>query len=156
MAELIGQGVATVRELIAFLTKRSGSRDVDKNNLLRELRDNLQLLDHRQKEGVDLSRLIEQLSVAAIREAYANNYPFPKLADKRKVAKEIMVAPRQRKYLDWGADRLVSSIEGKINELKHICLIYNDLQTAPLNLEVRLDNLYYQLHLLSSLIYSKK
>lgn len=156
MAELIGQGVATVRELLAFLTKRSRSSDVDKNNLLREFRDNLQLLDHRQREGVDLSRPIEQLSVAAIHEAYANNFPFARLAGKRKVVNGMMVAPRQKKYLDRGAERLVSSIEGKINKLKHICLIYKDLSTAPLNLEVRLDNLYYQLHLLSSLIYAKK
>ena len=48
------------------------------------------------------------------------------------------------------------SIEGKIKDLKNIPVLFADLSKAPVNITVRLDNLYYQLLLFAIFLHNKQ
>jgi hypothetical protein len=156
MADFIAHGIEGVKELISFLTSRSKSRDVVKNALLREIRDNLQLLQHRDNNGVHIKGIIENLTTSAIEQAFAENFKFELLSGSINVSEMDIVADRQKRYLGWNAHRLISSIEGKIRELKRLPLIYSGVDDSAINIPSRLDNLYFQLLLLSTLIYRNK
>ncbi|MBP8250584.1 MAG: hypothetical protein KAX72_10810, partial [Chitinophagales bacterium] len=62
----------------------------------------------------------------------------------------------QEKYIGWDAERFVYSIEGKIKDLKNIPVLFADLSKAPVNITVRLDNLYYQLLLFAIFLHNKQ
>lgn len=152
MAEWIAQGVGGLKDILKFLAERSRSKDVLKNALLREMRDNLQLLSHRNNDTIDIKALISKLSALAIAYAFKQNYLYKKLANNKKVTHSLILNDRQKRYIRWDAERLVVSIEGKISDLNNMLVIYPDVMKAPVNLKARLDNLYFQLLLLSLLI----
>ena len=70
MAEWLTQGVGGLKDVLKFLAERARSKDVIKNALLREMRDNLQLLSHRNNATLDVKALIAQLSARAMAEAF--------------------------------------------------------------------------------------
>ncbi len=145
MSDYLQTGIGTLKELFTFLSDRSNSKDIIKNNILRELRDNLKLLEHRDKSGVKLMALIEGLQFVMINEAYNKNYKFDKLLDHNKrLEKQFILNKRQEKYIGWDAEKFIYSIEGKIKDLKNLPNLYADITNAPINLPLRLDNLYYQ------------
>jgi len=149
MADYVQFGVGSLKELFNWLTERSKSGDIIKNDLLRECRDNLKLLEHRDKENVNLLTLIDKLSLAAVENAYKKNYNFNKLANgNHKLPANFILNKRQEKYIGWDVKRFVYSIEGKIRDAKNLPQLYSDLGSAPVNLNVRLDNLFFQLLLL--------
>lgn len=156
MADFIAQGLGGIKDLITFLTSRSKSRDIVKNALLRELRDNLQLLQHRDNSGASMMAIVSNLSSTAIENAFSENFKFELLASGKKVVLADIVTDRQKRYLGWNEKRLITSIEGKIRELKRLPDIYTSSDISAINLPVRLDNLYFQLLLLSTLIYRNK
>ena len=84
MSELIGQGITTVKDLIVYLTSKSSSKNIVKNALLREIRDNLKLLSHRDRENLDLKQLISLLSTKAMSDAYQANFSFAKISKEKK------------------------------------------------------------------------
>ena len=81
MPDYLQISVSTVKDLLQYFTDRSKSADNLRNNILREFRDNLKLLEHRNKAGVNSIALLQKLSVAAIGKAYADNYKFDKFND---------------------------------------------------------------------------
>jgi hypothetical protein len=157
MTDYVQTGLNTIKDLFTWLSDRSKSKDVIKNNLLREIRDNLKMLEHRDKEGVNLKALIEGLNASAIADAYVKNYKFDELCEgKKQLDQQLVFNKRLEKYIGWDAARFIYSIEGKIKDLKNIPNLYADISKSPLNITVRLDNLYYQLLLLAIFISSKK
>ncbi len=149
MADYFQLGVNSVKDVFTWLSERSKSKDIIKNDLLREFRDNLKLLEHRDKQTVNISALIEKLSSKAIENAYLKNYKFNQLIDgHKKLPAQLILNKRQEKYIGWDVMRFIYSIEGKIKDIKNIPVLYADLPSAPVNLSVRLDNLFYQLLLL--------
>lgn len=70
MTDYIGTGISNFKELIQFLDTRAKSKDLVQNNLLREMRDNLLLLEHRNNEGVDKKELTNVLEAKAIDAAF--------------------------------------------------------------------------------------
>lgn len=156
MPDYVQTGVSTVKELLQYFTERSRSADNLRNNILRELRDNLKLLEHRNKSGVNHQAILQKLSALAIGNAYAANYKFEKLCDGPKKLPSALVSHKaQQKYIGWTADQFMYNIEGRINDLHNLPNLYSDLSTAPINLTLRLDNLYHQL-LLFGLFISRK
>ncbi|MFI5171258.1 MAG: hypothetical protein ACHQFW_02650 [Chitinophagales bacterium] len=146
MADYLQTSIGTIKELFTFLSDRSKSKDIIKNNILREIRDNLKLLEHRDKAGVNILALIDSLSFANVADAYLKNYHFSKLVDHNKLLdKKFILNKRQEKYIGWDASKFIYSIEGKIKDLKNLPNLYTDINSAPINLSVRFDNLYYQL-----------
>ena len=156
MPDYLQTSVNTVKDLLQYFTERSKSADNLRNNILRELRDNLKLLEHRNKEGVNHAAILQKLSVTAIGKAYADNYTFDKLCEgPKQLPASLIMHKAQEKYIGWSATQFIYNIEGRINDLHNLPTLYNDLQHAPINLSLRLDNLYHQL-LLFGLFISKK
>ena len=157
MPDYIQTGLSTFKDLFTWLSDRSKSKDITKNAILREIRDNLKMLEHRNQEGVNITALIAGLSGNAIAEAYVNNYKFNALKEgPKQLTKQLIFNKRQEKYIGWDAERFVYSIEGKIKDLKNIPVLFADLSKAPVNITVRLDNLYYQLLLFAIFLHNKQ
>ncbi len=157
MSDYLQTGIGTLKELFTFLSDRSKSKDINKNNILRELRDNLKLLEHRNVEGVNSKAIIDGLQINAIAEAYKQNYNFDKLLDHtKKLEKHFILNKRQEKYIGWDAGKFIYSLEGKIKDLKNLPGLYADILKAPVNLSLRFDNLYYQTVLFVLFIRNKK
>ena len=66
MPDYIQTGLSTFKDLFTWLSDRSKSKDITKNAILREIRDNLKMLEHRNQEGVNITALINGLSANAI------------------------------------------------------------------------------------------
>ena len=157
MSDYLQTGIGTIKELFTFLSDRSKSKDINKNNILRELRDNLKLLEHRDIEGVNIMAVIDGLQINAIAEAYKQNYNFDKLLDHtKKLEKHFILNKRQEKYIGWDAGKFIYSLEGKVKDLKNLPGLYSDILKAPVNLSLRFDNLYYQTVLFVLFIRNKK
>lgn len=153
----IDSGIGGFKDLFTYLTAKSKTRDIHKNAVLREIRDNIKLLEHRDKTGVNIQALIEGLSATAIEQAYTANFNFKNLADHHKsITAEMILNKRQEKYIGWNCKKIIYSIEGKIKDIKNIPKLYSDLSQAPVNLPVRLDNLFFQMVLLVVLIRSSE
>ncbi len=156
MLGYIELGIDREKELFQYLTVKFKSKDVIRNAMLREIRDNIKLLEHRNKEGVNLKAIIESLSHTAIENAYANNFNLNKLNEKRLLSADFILNKRQEDYIGWDCKKFIYSIEGKIKDIKNLPRIYDDLKTAPVNLTLRLDNLFYQLVLFTLFIRGEK
>ncbi|MEZ5014933.1 MAG: hypothetical protein R2794_11640 [Chitinophagales bacterium] len=156
MADYIQTGITNIKELFSWLNERSRSKDVLRNDLLREMRDNLKLLEHRNKEGVHVRAILQGLSAAKIEAAYSGNYNLRSLAHMAKLPAGLILNKRQEKYIGWDAEQFIYSIEGKIKDLKNLPALYKDLDQAPVNLTLRLDNLYFQLLLLAVFIRNQR
>ncbi|HET8963186.1 MAG TPA: hypothetical protein VFM99_04775 [Chitinophagales bacterium] len=154
MTDYIGTGISNFKELIQFLDTRAKSKDLVSNNLLREVRDNLLLLEHRNNAGVDKKELTNALEVKAIDAAFEKNFHFNQLVNNKKLSTEHLIDSQQTKYLGWDAKRFIYSIEGKIKELKKLFAIYPDMTNAPVNITQRYNNLFNQLLQFSAFIYS--
>ena len=157
MSDYLQTSIGTIKELFTFLSDRSKSKDIIKNDILRELRDNFKLLEHRDKEGVNIKAIIDGLQIIAIEEAYKQNYNFDKLLDhNKKLEKHFILNKRQEKYIGWDAGKFIYSLEGKIKDLKNLPGLYTDITKAPVNLSLRFDNLYFQTVLFVLFIRNKK
>lgn len=140
-------------DLYKFLTLKAQNKSATKKLLLREIRDNLKLLEHRNKSGVDRLALIKKLNNSSLLKAISENYNFKNLAKKQRITKEILLRlPKAKKYQNWDAEGLLNSIDEKIIAIKSLPDLYPILENAPINLTSRLDNLYLQLILISYLV----
>lgn len=153
MTDYISTGISSLKELIQFLNTRAKSKDLIQNNLLRELRDNLRLLEHRNNEGVNRKELVYALKTKAIEAAFEKNFNFNRVVHNHTLSNKLLVDPSQAKYVGWDARRFFYSIEGKIHELKNLFTIYPDVAVAPVNITLRLNNLFFQLMQCSAFIY---
>ncbi len=151
VSEIFGSGF----DLYRFLTDKSKSKSSAGKLLLREIRDNLKRLEHRNRKGVNRSKLIEMLSNEQYLKAVSANFNIRRLAKGNRIdSKVIRDIPSARKYLDWDLDQLLNSIDGKIVGLKELPGLYDSLETAPVNLTSRLNNLYI-LHVLAGYLIRK-
>ena len=118
---------------------------------MRELRDNLKLLEHRDKEGVNIKAIIDGLQLTSVGEAYKQNYNFDKLLDhNKKLEKHFILNKSQEKYIGWNADKLTDKIDEKIEELKNIKKMNGgSVEAVKNNVSLMLSNLYYRMKLLS-------
>lgn len=140
-------------DLYKFLTLKAQNKNATKKLLLREIRDNLKLLEHRNKTGVDRFAIIIKLNNSSLLKAISENYNFKNLAKKQRITKETFLRlPKAKKYHNWDAEGLLNSIDEKIVAIKNLPDLYPNLENAPVNLTLRLDNLYLQLILISYLV----
>ena len=140
-------------DLYKNLTVKAKNNTIIKKQLIREIRDNLKLLEHRNRKGIDRKALIDKLSNSSIISAITENYQFNYLARKQRITPAVASQlPKTKKYLNWDAEHFISSIDEKISSLKNLPDLFPDFAKAPVNLTLRLNNLYFQLILLSYLI----
>lgn len=138
--EIFGSGF----DLYKFLAQKSKVSNVSKRLIYRELKNNIQRLEHRNKKGVDRFILIQKLENSSILQAIQEGFDFTKLSPESIVDEQIIKIFKQAKrYKGWNTEQLILSIDEKLTALKDIIEIYTNANEASLNLTQRLNNLYY-------------
>jgi len=127
-----------------------------KKQLIRELRNNLNIFHNGYLNEVSANTLIDMLENEAIKEAIKNNFKFKKL--KAGIIEPYHVFDdRNKKYIGWDAEKLIDKIDEKIEELKIIKKMNNgSVEKTNNNVSLMLSNLYYRMKLLADFIKGPK
>src|SRR6185436_1834330 len=108
-------GIEPLKELLVFLNKAGKTNDILKKQVLRELRNNLNIFYNAFLNNVSLDIIIDMLSNECIKEAIKNNFKFNKL--KPGTIKPSHISDeRNKKYIGWDAEKLIDKIDEKIEE----------------------------------------
>ena len=147
-------GIGPLKDLVTFLNKESKTNDVLKKQVIRELRDNLNIFSNAYKNNNPPDVMIDLLSNEAIKEAIKNNFRFKKIKAGA-IEPYHVFDERNKKYIGWDAERLIDKIDEKIQELKNIKKMNNgSVTTVKNNISLMLSNLYYRMKLLADFIRS--
>jgi hypothetical protein len=145
-------GIGPLKDLVTFLNKESKTNDVLKRQVIRELRDNLNIFSNAYKNGNPPDVMIDLLSNEAIKEAIKNNFKFKKIKAGT-IEPYHVFDERNKKYIGWDAEKLVDKIDEKIQELKNIKKMNgNSVGKVKNNISLMLSNLYYRMKLLADFI----
>ncbi|MBL7739856.1 MAG: hypothetical protein JNK14_11585 [Chitinophagaceae bacterium] len=154
--EWLKTGIAPLKDLLTFLNKEGKTNDVLKKQVIRELRNNLNIFHNAYLNNVSPDVMIDMLANEAIKEAIRNNFKFKKL-------KAGTIEPyhvhddRNKKYIGWDADKLIDKIDEKIEEMKNIKKMNdNSVEKVKNNVSLMLSNLYYRMKLLADFIKGPK
>ena len=144
-------GTEVIKFLIKYLTTASSNtKNPYKRKVLREIRENIKVLSHRERK-IDMDLLIKDLSNTAILEAYNNGYNFNKLkrGKPKQIPQELIAAEKKNLFLGWDCNKMIENIDGKISNLHRLTRLHDDVDIVEdINLTARLNNLNYQLVLL--------
>ncbi len=151
--EWLNAAISPLKELIAYLAKKSDTNDVHKRQLIRELRNNLIVFDNAWKNNISPDLIIDNLSNEAVKQAIGENFNFHKIKS-GKIRAEDIYDERNRKYSGWTAGKLVDKIDEKIEELKTIKRLNGSVENAKNNISLMLGNLYFRMKLLADFIKS--
>ena len=147
-------GIGPLKELLVFLNKESKTSDVLKRQVIRELRNNLNIFHNGFLNNVSQDTMIDMLSNDMLKEAIKNNFKFKKLKPGR-IEPYHVFDERNKKYIGWETDRLVDKIDEKIEELKNIKKMHNgSVMNVKNNISLMISNLYYRMKLLTDFIRS--
>ena len=150
--EWLKTGIGPLKDLVAFLNKESKTADILKKEVIRELRDNLNIFSNAYKNNNSSDVMIDLLSNEAIKEAIKNNFKFRKIKPGA-VETYHVFDERNKKYIGWDAEKLVDKIDEKIQELKNIKKMNgNSVEKVKNNISLMLSNLYYRMKLLADFI----
>lgn len=149
----INSAIAPLRELISFLHKKAQSNDIQKRQIIRELRNNLIIFENAFINQINADTVIDNLSNEAIREAIKSNFNFDKIKS-GKIGKDILLDGRNKKYSGWTSGKLLDKIDEKIEELKAIKRLNGTTEKAKNNISLMLSNLYFRMKLLADFIRS--
>ena len=149
-------GIGPLKDLLTFLNKESKTNDVLKKQVIRELRNNLNIFHNAYLNNVFPDVMIELLSNEAIKEAIKNNFKFRKLKP-GKIEPYHVFEERNKKYSGWDAEKIIDKIDEKIEELKIIKKMNDDsVEKVKNNISLMLSNLYYRMKLLADFIEGPK
>lgn len=145
-----------LKDILTFLNAEGKTNDVLKKQVLRELRNNLNIFHNAYLNNVAADVMIDMLSNDMIKEAIRENFKFKKL--KPGVIEPYHVFDdRNKKYIGWEADKLVDKIDEKIEELKIIKKMNgNSVAAVRNNISLMLGNLYFRMKLLADFIKGPK
>lgn len=147
-------GVSPLKDLLDFLYKKSQTSDVQKKQIIMELRNNLNVFKNGYKNKVAFDTMIDLLSNDAIQQAIKGNFEFRKLKPGC-IEPENIGNERNKKYIGWTCERLVDKIDEKIVELKNIKKMNNgSVLSADHNVSLIMSNQYYRMKLLADFIKS--
>ncbi len=152
--EWLKTGIGPLKELIAFLNKEGKTNDVLKRQVIRELRNNLNIFHNGFMNNVSQDTMIDMLGNDMIKEAIKENFKFKKLKPGR-IEPYHIFDDRNKKYTGWETDKLIDKIDEKIEELKNIKKMNNgSVDKVKNNISLMLSNLYYRMKLLADFIRS--
>jgi hypothetical protein len=154
--EWLKTGIDPLKDLLIFLNKAGKTNDILKKQVIRELRNNLNVFYNAYLNNVSADIIIDMLNNESIKEAIKNNFNFKKL--KTGVIRSSQVSDeRNKKYIGWDAEKLIDKIDEKIEELKDIKKMNGgSVEKAKNNLPLMLTNLYYRMKLLADFIKGAK
>jgi hypothetical protein len=147
---------APLQQLVSFLQKQSRTSDVQKKQVIMELRDNLNLF----KEAIDTptsyDRLIDLLSNDAYRNAVKENFAFHKIKGGRILAKHVK-DDRNLRYTGWTAEKLMDKIDEKIQALKNLKKLNGgSVEKIAPKISLKVSNLYFRMKLMADFIYESE
>ena len=152
--EWLKTGISPLKDLMVFLNKEAKTNDILKKQVIRELRNNLNIFHNGFLNNVSPDVMIDMLTNDAIKDAIKNNFKFKKL-------KAGTIEPyhirdeRNRRYEGWDVEKLIDKIDEKIEELKNIKKMHNgSVEKAKNNISLMLSNLYYRMKLVADFIRS--
>ena len=152
--EWLKTGVGPLKDLITFLNKEGKTNDILKRQVIRELRNNLNIFHNGFLNSVSQDTMIDMLTNDSIKEAIKDNFKFKKLKPGR-IEPYHVFDERNKKYIGWETDRLVDKIDEKIEELKIIKKMNSGtVVSVKNNISLMLSNLYYRMKLLADFIRS--
>lgn len=147
-------GIGPLKDLLTFLNKEGKTNDILKKQVIRELRNNLNIFHNAYLNEVSYDVMIDLLANDSIQEAIKNNFRFRKLKPGT-IEPYHVTDDRNRKYIGWEVDKLIDKIDEKIDELKLIKKMNgNSVGKARNNISLMLSNLYYRMKLLADFIRS--
>jgi hypothetical protein len=145
-----------LKDLLTFLNNESKTSDVIKKQVIRELRNNLNIFHNAFLNEVKPDVMIDLLSNEAIKEAIKNNFKFKKIKA-GDIEPYHVFDDRNKKYIGWDAERLIDKIDEKIEELRNIKKMNGgSVEKVKNNLSLMLSNLYYRMKLLADFIKGPK
>jgi hypothetical protein len=152
--EWLKTGIGPLKDLVTFLNKESKTNDILKRQVIRELRNNLNIFHNGFMNNVSQDTIIDMMSNDMIKEAIKGNFRFRKLKP-GKIEPYHIYEERNRKYAGWDAEKLVDKIDEKIEELKNIKKMNNgSVAAVKNNISLMLSNLYFRMKLLADFIRS--
>src|SRR5689334_4309090 len=102
--EWLKTGMGPLKDLLTYLNKESKTADVQKKQLIRELRNNLNIFHNAYLNNVSPDAMIDLLSNEAIKEAIKNNFKFKKLKTGN-IQTHHVKDERNKKYIGWDAEK---------------------------------------------------
>ncbi len=154
--EWLKTGIGPLKDLLTFLSKEGKTADILKKQVLRELRNNLNIFHNAYLNNVSQDTMIEMLGNEAIVDAVKNNFKFKKLKAGT-IEPYHVFDDRNKKYIGWDAEKLVDKIDEKIEELKIIKKMNKgSVEDVKNNTSLMLSNLYYRMKLLADFIKGPK
>lgn len=153
--EWLKTGIGPLKDLIAFLQKKSSTNDVHKKQVIRELQNNLNVFKNGFLNNASYDVMIDLLSNEAIKQAITANFSFKKLKPGT-IEPYHIYDERNRRYSGWTAEKLVDKIDEKIEELKTIKKMNGgSVEKVKNNISLMISNLYYRMKLLADFIRSE-
>lgn len=149
-------GIGPLNDLLGFLHTEGKTNDVVKKQVIRELRNNLNIFHNGYLNDVSADVMVDMLSNDAIKEAITKNFKFKKLK-LGTIEPYHIYDERNRRYQGWDAEKLVDKIDEKIEELKNIKKMNgNSILLVKNNTALMLSNLYFRMKLLADFIRGPK
>jgi hypothetical protein len=154
--EWLKTGIGPLKDLINFLGKEGKTNDIIKRQVIRELRNNLNIFHNAYKNNVKADVMIDMLKNDSIQEAIKSNFRFKKIKP-GSIEPYHVFNDRNKKYIGWDVEKLVDKIDEKIEELKDIKKMNNGTtENINNNVSLMLSNLYYRMKLLADFIKGPK
>ena len=154
--EWLKTAMGPLKDILVFLNKESKTNDILKKQLIRELRNNLNIFRNGFRNNVSPDAMIGLLSNEAYKEALKNNFKFKKL-------KAGSIEPyhihdeRNRRYEGWNTEKLMEKIDEKMEELRNIQKMNGgSVVNAKNDVPKMLSNLFYRMKLLADFIKGPK
>lgn len=153
--EWFNTSIAPLKDLLAFLYKKSKTNDVHKKQVIIELRDNLNVFKNGFINQAPYDQMIDLLKNDAIQSAIKKNFSFKKLRPGI-IKPDIIYEERNKKYSGWSAEKLVDKIDEKIVALRNIKKMNRDsVKEVKNNITLMMSNLYFRMKLLADFIRSE-
>lgn len=154
--EWLKTGIGPLKDLLTFLNKEGKTNDIVKKQVIRELRNNLNIFHNAYLNNVSPDIMIDLLSNDAVKEAIKANFKFKKLKAGT-IEPYHVLDDRNKKYIGWDAEKLVDKIDEKIEELQMIKRMNKgSVENVKNNVALMLSNLYYRMKLLADFIKGRK
>jgi hypothetical protein len=150
--EWLNAGIGPLKDLVAFLQKKAKTNDVQKKQLIMELRNNLNVFKNGFINEVSYDSIIDLLSNDAIQQAIRKNFSFKRLKAGT-ISAGLIRDDRNKKYIGWTAEKLTDKIDEKIVELKNLKKMNNgSVKQVKNNISLMMSNLYFRMILLADFI----
>src|SRR5258705_10736083 len=101
--EWLKTGMGPLKDLLTWLSKEGKTNDVLKKQVIRELRNNLNIFHNAYMNNISQDIMIDMLTNDAIKDAIKDNFKFKKLKA-GEIRSNYIYDERNKKYLGWNAE----------------------------------------------------